>query len=190
MRQPAPKTPDLAVPLQFVRTVHDRLRRYDGLRVGDVRACPGCASTSTRKNGYQAAGKTFACLITDDGFETITLEVQQYECKSCGRSFQGDLSEFFYDECAYARPVVDLCRFHAVDNSYQAVERRLQQCYGLQVDRDTIERYDRQRGALSEPRETVDVDGSSLSLPFLAFLFGESLADKPHFAVSSHTALW
>ena len=190
MREPAPKTPDPVVPPQFVRTIHDRLRRYDGMRVGEVRPCPGCSSTSTRKNGYQAAGKTFARLITDDGFEKITLEVQQYECKSCGRSFQGDLSEFFYDDCAYARPVVDLCRFHAVDDSYQAVERRLKQCYGLQVDRDTIERYDRQHGAPPDSREKIDIDGSNLSLPFLAFLFGEDSNDNPHFVVSSHTALW
>jgi transposase-like protein len=190
MRQPAPKTPDLVVPPQFVQAVHDRLREYDGMRTGEERPCPGCSSTSTRKNGYQAAGKTFARLVTADGFEEVALEVQQYECKLCSRSFQGDLSEFFYEDCAYARPVVDLCRFHAVEDSYQAVERKLQQCYGLQVDRDTIERYNRQCGTLSDPRGKIDVDGSSLSLPFLAFVFGESLNDNPHFALSSHTALW
>ncbi|WP_302081842.1 hypothetical protein [Salinibaculum rarum] len=190
MREPAPKVPDPVVPSQFIREVHDRLRQYDGMRAGEERPCPGCSSTSTRKNGYQAAGKTFARLVTDEGFEEITLEVQQYECKSCGRSFQGDLSEFFYDDCAYARPVVDLCRFHAVDESYQAVERTLMQCYGLQVDRDTIERYDEKRGEPTESREKIDVGGSSLSLPFLAFLFGESLGNSAHFAVSSHRALW
>jgi len=190
MQHPSEKRADPTVSPRFVHAVHDQLLRYDGMRAGSERPCPGCAATSLRKNGYQAAGKTFARLVTDDGFEVVTLEVQLYECKQCGRSFQGDLTEFFYAGCAYARPIVDLCLFHVVDHSYQSVERILGQWYGLQVDRDTIERYDQRHGPTSTPREHVSVDGSELSVPFLAFLFGENRAESQQFAVSSHTALW
>lgn len=190
MQHPSEKSADPTVSPRFVRAVHDRLRRYDGMRAGTGRPCPGCTATTLRKNGYQAAGKTFARLVTDDGFETVSLEVQLYECKQCGRSFQGDLTEYFYADCAYARPIVDLCRFHAVDYTYQAVERLLGQWYGLQVDRDTIERYDRRHGPPPTPREHIAVDGSELSVPFLSFLFGESGEESTQFAVSRHTALW
>lgn len=188
MQHPDEKTLDPSVSPLFVGAVHDQLREYDGARVGAPRPCPACDSTDNRKNGSQRARKTFARLVTTDGFEEVGLAVQQYECTSCGRSFQGDLSEYFYEGCEYGRPIVDLCRFHAADASYSACERILQRRYGLQVDRDTIERYDTRFDDGSGGAD-VSVGGSRVSLRFLAFLFGEEGSDDP-FVVQSHTALW
>lgn len=189
MQDPTEKELDpIASPI-FIRSVHEELREYDGMRVGQSRPCPGCDSTDSRKNGYQRAAKTFARLVTEDGFEEVGLEVQQYECRECGRSFQGDLSEHFYEGCEYAQPIVDLCRFHAETYSYNACERLLQRLYGIQVDRDTIKRYDE---LFDEPvaRETTVIGGTEASVPFLAFLFGDGDADGPPFVFTSHSALW
>lgn len=190
MQGPTEKELDPIVSPLFVATVHDSLREYDGRRVGEPRPCPGCGSTDLRRNGYQRTPKTYARLVTESGFETVGVRVQQYECKDCGRSFQGDLSEHFYDGCAYARPVVDLCRFHAAERSYSACERRLQRLYGLQVDRDTVQRYDE---AFDDPPDTtraIVVGDAVVSLSFLTFLLGEDVEEGSHVVFQSHTALW
>lgn len=190
MQGPGAKELDPAVSPLFVGAVHDKLREYDGRRVGDPRPCPGCDSTDHRKNGYQRAAKTFARLVTETGFEEVGLEVQQYECTACGRSFQGDLSAYFYDGCRYARPIVDLAVFHAANNSYQATERLLARVYGLQVDRDTVQRYDESFDRSVASNEWMRVRDNRISLPFLAFLFDEDVDDGWPFVISSETALW
>lgn len=189
MQGPSEKILDPIVSPLFIASVHDQLREYDGMRAGDTRPCPGCGATDLRKNGYQRAAKTFARLVTEEGFEEVGLEVQQYECRRCGRSFQGDLSAHFYEGCEYAKPIVDLCRFHAARKSYNACERRLQRAYGLQVDRDTIKRYDEQ---FDDPvdSETVVIGGTTVSLRFLTFLFEDEFDSNSPFVLTSHSALW
>lgn len=188
MEEPTEKRLDPALSPLFIGTVHDKLREYDGTRVGDARPCPACGSTDHRKNGYQRASKTFARIVTDDGFEEIGLEVQQYECKDCNRSFQGDLSEYFYDGCSYAKPIVDLAVSYASENSYNSTERLLQRIYGLQIDRDTIKRYDdRFERSVGESR-WVTIRDHRVSLSFLAFLFDGD--DSWPFVISSPRALW
>lgn len=190
MRGPTQKTLDPTLSPLFIGTVHDQLREYDGRRIGRERPCPQCGSDDLRRNGYQRERKTVARLVTETGFEEVGVEVQQFECKACGGSFQGDLSELFYEGCEYARPIVDLCRFHAVENSYNACERILQEVYGLQVDRDTIRRYDGKFDDRPDTGRTVVVGGAEVSLPFLASLFGEDLGDSPHLVLRSPSALW
>lgn len=190
MEKPAEKHLDPLVSPLFVGTVHDKLREYDGRRVGEPRPCPACESTEHRKNGYQRAAKTFARLVTEDGFEEVGLEVQQYECTACGRSFQGDLSRFFYDGCEYAKPIVDLAVFHAAGDSYEGVERTFQGVYGLQIDRDTVQRYDERFEQTASPEEGITVRGHRISLRFLAFLFDQDVEDGWPFVISSETALW
>ena len=190
MQEPAEKTLDPVVSPLFVGTTHDKLREYDGKRVGDPRPCPGCESTDHRKNGYQKASKTFARIVTEDGFEDIGLQVQQYECKECGRSFQGDLSEYFYEGCEYAKPIVDLALFYAAENSYNASERLLEQIYGVQVDRDTIRRYDDRFEQPPGSMQSVTIGGNRISLAFLAFLFDEDVDGDSPFVIQSPTALW
>jgi transposase-like protein len=190
MERPAEKDFDPAVSPLFVGTVHDKLREYDGRRVGEARPCPACESTDRRKNGYQKASKTFARLVTEDGFEEVGLEVQQFECKACGRSYQGDLSAHFYEGCSYARPVVDLAVAHAAENSYNGTERVLRRTYGLQVDRDTVKRYDQRFDRSVDAEEWVTIRGNRISLPFLAFLFDADEDDGWPFVISSPKALW
>lgn len=190
MRGPTEKTLDPIVSPLFIGSVHDQLREYDGSRIGAERPCPGCGSTALRRNGYQRTPKTFARLVTESGFEEVGVEVQQFECTDCGRSFQGDLSDQFYERCEYARPIVDLCRFHAVESSYNACESTLEQVYGLQVDRDTIKRYDERFDDDPDTNRAMVVGGERVSLAFLAFLFGEDLQDSPHVVLRSPTALW
>jgi transposase-like protein len=158
--------------------------------VGDARPCPNCGSTDRRKNGYQNAPKTVARLVTREGIEDVGVQVQQYECKECGRSFQGDLSELFYEGCDYARPVVDLCLFHARQDSPSACERSLRRMYGLQVNRDTVERYTDRFDAEVMEFHPVDIAGHTYSLGFLSFLFGDDDTDPPQFVLRDKTAFW
>jgi transposase-like protein len=189
MKEPTEKRLDPVVSPLFVGTVHDKLREYDGERVGETRPCPECASTALRKNGYQRAPKTFARLITESGFEEVGLEVQQYECRECGRSFQGDTAAHFHEGCSYGEPIVDLAVFYGSMQSYAGAERSLARIYGLQVDRDTIQRYDERFDRSVDDSEWVEINGHRISLPFLAFLFDEDEDGWP-FVISSPTALW
>jgi transposase-like protein len=189
MREPADKPFDPVVSPLFVNAIHEELRRYDGQRVGDERPCPNCGSEAFRKNGYQNERKTVARLVTDDGIEDVGVEVQQYQCTDCGRSFQGDLSELFYEECAYAKPVVDLCRYHAAGRSASACERTIRRQYGLLVTHETIARYDDRFGHLDD-RYAIDIGGYEYSLEFLSFLFSSDEGDEPHFVIQRSTAIW
>ena len=189
MREPVDKQFDPVVSPLFVNAMHEELRQYAPDRAGEPRPCPNCDSTAHRKNGYQNRPKTIARLVTAGGIEDVGVDVQQYECLDCGRSFQSDLSALFYEGCRYAKPVVDLCRFHAVDASPTACERTLRRQYGLQVHRDTIERYaDRFGGEADGP--AIEIADHRYSLSFLATLFGEGDGDEPHFVIQRSTALW
>jgi hypothetical protein len=89
------------------------------------------------------------------------VNVQLYEYTNCGSRFQGAVSELFYEDCQYAKPIVDLCLFHAAENPFHASERILQNKYGLQVNRDTIQCYAERFGD-----EVADRQASrSLALP-------------------------
>jgi len=190
MRGPTEKPFDPVVSPLFLNTLHEELRRYDGRRIGSARPCPNCDSDANRKNGYQNEPKTVARLVTSEGVEDVGVEVQQYECTDCGRSFQGDLSELFYEGCEYARPIVDLCRFHAEEQSPGECEELLRRMYGLLVSRDTIERYARRFDEPVDDRSTIDIGGYDYSLSFLSFLFGEGDADEPHFVIRRSRAIW
>lgn len=189
MREPLDKPFDPVVSPLFINAIHEEIRQYAPNRLGDPRPCPNCDSTANRKNGYQNQPKTVVRLVTAGGIEDVGVDVQQYECLDCGRSFQGDLSELFYEGCSYARPVVDLCRFHAADASPTACERILRQQYGLQVHRDTIERY-ADRFDDEVDGHAVEIAGHRYSLSFLSVLFGDGDTDEPHFVIQRSTALW
>lgn len=166
------------VPRIFIEGIHAQFRRFDGMRVGDPRPCPRCGCEDVQRNGYTNDPRTFARLITDDGFETITGEVQLLRCSRCGNSFQADLSEWFYDDLHYAKPVIDLCLFHAAEKPYHACERLLQNLYGLQVDRDTIRNYVIEFGDEFAERHGVQIAGCTVSQNFLSFLFGVETVEE------------
>lgn len=189
MRGPTPRPFDPVVSPVFINSIHEGLRGYDGERVGDPRPCPNCTSDQRRKNGYQNQPKTFVRIVTEDGLEDVGVRVQQFECTDCGRSYQGDLSGLFYPGCDYAKPVVDLCRFHARNHSFAACERVLRQRYGVQVSRDTIERYVEQFDDTGD-WHPIEIAGYRYSLDFLSFLFGDADDGEPQFVISQSTAMW
>jgi len=189
MRGPAEKELDPAVSTLFVSAIHEELSQYEGQRVGEPRPCPNCGSDERRKNGYQNAPKTVARLVTADGIADVGVRVQQYECTACGRSYQGDLSELFYEGCDYAKPVVDCCRFHAREHTPTACERLLRRRYGLQVNRDTVSRYADRFDDQSD-WHAIDIAGYTYSLDFLSALFGDGDGDEPAFVIRRSRAIW
>lgn len=88
-----------------------------------------------RKHSWR--DRAFAILITETGFEEVTVTYRRYWCNDCAKPVKADLSRLFYEECHYGRPIVDLCLYLATTNTFNAVERHLRHL-GLQVGRDTV----------------------------------------------------
>jgi transposase-like protein len=83
---------------------------------------PHCGETTVWKNGYRT-DRLLAVLITEDGFDEITVEIQRYQCSACRCPYDSDILELFYEELEYAKPVFDLCLFRAATNPFHACER-------------------------------------------------------------------
>jgi transposase-like protein len=176
MHKTEEKTLNSLVPLGLIHAFQNWFRGFQGQRVGDPRPCPKCGETTVWKNGYRT-DRLFAILITEDGFDEITVEIQRYQCSECRHSYDGDSSEWFYEDCEYAKPVVDLCLFHVAENPFHACERILQNQYGLQVDRDTIQTYAERFGDEVADRHGVKIADATVSMNFLSLLFGVSTVE-------------
>lgn len=163
---------DALVPLPLIHSIHDGLRSYAGTRLGKPRPCPHCGQIDYHK--HDTRPRTFAVLVTEDGFEEVTISVQRYWCKHCEQPVDSDMSELFYEGCLYGKPIVDLCLYHAAKNPFNRVERILHTHYGIQVDRDTVQRYAELFAERVEDRHSVTVADEPLSLNFLSLLFGTS----------------
>lgn len=164
MRNTTGKELDALGPVLLIHSIHDGLRRYEGARLGKPRPCPDCSETDYYK--HDTRPRTFAILITEDGFEEVIVAVQRYWCKHCEKPVDSDISELFYEDCLYGTLIVDLCLYHAAENPFHRVERILHTHYGLQVDRDTIQRY---------AERFAD---EALSLNFLSLLFGTNTVEE------------
>ena len=139
MKQPTERELDALAPLPLIHAIHDGLRGYEGTRLDKPRSCPHCGEIDYHK--HDSRSRRFAVLITEDGFENVTVSVQRYWCKQCKKPVDADLSELFYDDCLYGKPIVDLYLYHAAENPLNRIERILHTYYGIQVDWDTIQRY-------------------------------------------------
>lgn len=90
MHETEEKTLNSLVPLGLIRAFQSWFRGFQGQRVGDPRPCPKCSETTVWKNGYRT-DRLFAILITEDGFDEITVEIQRYQCSECRHSYDGAL---------------------------------------------------------------------------------------------------
>jgi len=170
MKNTTKKELDALAPLPLIRSIHDGIRSYEGTRLAEPRPCPDCGNTDYHKHDTRT--RIFAVLITEDGFEEVPVTVQRYWCKDCEKPVDADMSELFYEECLYGKPIVDLCLYHSAQNPFNRVERILHTHYGIQVDRDTIQRYAELFADRIQDRHGVTVAGESLSINFLSALFG------------------
>jgi transposase-like protein len=170
MKNTSEKELDSLVPLALIHAIHDGVRSYEGTRLDQPRPCPSCGHTDYHKHDTRT--RVFAVLITEDGFEEVPVTVQRYWCKHCEKPVDADMSELFYEECLYGKPIVDLCLYHAAQNPFNRVERILHTHYGIQVDRDTIQRYAELFADRIQDRHGVTVAGEPLSVNFLSALFG------------------
>jgi hypothetical protein len=174
MNTPTEKELDALAPLPLIHAIHDGLRGYEGTRLAEPRPCPDCGNIDYHKHDTRT--RVFAVLITEDGFEKVTVTVQRYWCKHCEKPVDADMSDLFYEECLYGKPIVDLCLYHAAENPFNRVERILHTHYGIQVDRDTIQRYAELFADRVQDRHAVTVADEPLSVNFLSLLFGTSTA--------------
>lgn len=76
MKNTTEKELDALGPVPLIHSIPDGLRRYEGTRLAEPRPCPDCGETDYHK--HDTRPRTFAILITEDGFEEITVVVQQY----------------------------------------------------------------------------------------------------------------
>ena len=139
MKNTTEKELDALMPVSLINSIHDGLRRYDGTRLSKPRPCPDCENTDYHK--HDTRPRTFAVLITEDGFEEVTISVQCYWCKHCEKPVDSDMVELFYEAVSTGNPIVDLCLYHAAENPFDVVERILHTHYDIQVDRNTVQRY-------------------------------------------------
>jgi putative phosphoribosyl transferase len=139
MKNTTEKELDALVPLPLIHAIHDGFRSYEGTRLAEPRPCLHCGQTDYHK--HDTRPRTFAVLVTEDGFEEVTVAVQRYWCKRCEQPVDSDMFELFYEDCLYGKPIVDLCLYHAAKNPFNRVERILHTHYGIQADRDTVQRY-------------------------------------------------
>jgi hypothetical protein len=175
MRRPNPKETGTFHSEFLAEAVRNWLRWQHGTRLTEPRPCPDCGEQHYRKHDFKE--RIFAMLITDDGFEEITVEYRRFWCKNCERTVSANLSSLFYDDCLYAKPIVNLCLALAAENSPTAVENHLQKI-GIQVDKDTVARYVREFGDKFAERHGITVAGESLAQNVLAALFGVETVEE------------
>ena len=174
MHETEEKTLNSLVLLGLIHAIH---RWFRGLQ-GQLTLSEVWRNHTIWKNGYRT-DRLFAVLITEDGFEEVTVEIQCYQCSQCQLAYDGDTAKLFYEGCEYTKPVVDFCLFHAAKNpGFTRVNRILQNQYGLQVDRDTIQRYTELFGDEVAEQHGVTIAGCTLSLNFLSLLFDVSTVDE------------
>jgi hypothetical protein len=163
----------------LVEAVRMKLRWYEGTRIDEPCSCPDCGEDNYRKHDFE--DRIFAILITEDGFEKIRIEYRRFWCKTCKQTFSTDLSEYFYEDCRYGKPIVNLCLQLAAKMPPTQVEKQLQQI-GIQVDRDTVSRYVELFGENFAEQHGITVAGEPLAQNVLAALFDvdtvENLKDE------------
>ncbi len=125
--------------LPLTHSIHDGIRSYEGTQLAKPRPCPHYRGSDYRK--HDSRPRRFAVLITEDGFEDVTVTIQRYWCKQYEKRVDAEMSERFYEDCLYCKPIVDLWLYHASENLFNRSKRIPHIHYGIQVDRDTIQRY-------------------------------------------------
>ena len=155
--------------------VQMKLRWYHGTRLTKSRPCPDCGEENYRKHDFE--DRIFAILITEDGFEEITVKQRRFWCNNCQQTVSADRSSLFYDDCLYGKPIVNLCLQLASKMSNTAVEEHLQQI-GIQVDKDTVRRYVEQFGENFAEQHGITVAGESLAQNVLGALFEVETVDE------------
>lgn len=175
MQPPKPKSPDDLAPDFLIEGVRSRCRSYEGTRLSEPQPCPDCGGQNYRDHEWR--DRTFARLITESGFEEVKIEYRRYWCKHCEKPFPADVSELFYEDCLYGKPIVDLCLYLAAENPYNRVEKHLHHL-GIQVDRDTVQRYAELFGDRLADQHGLKIADAPVSINFLSFLFGVDTAEE------------
>lgn len=65
----------------LAEAVRNWLRWQHGTRLTEPGPCPDCAEQNYRKHDFKE--RVFAMLITEEGFEEITVEYRRFWCKNC-----------------------------------------------------------------------------------------------------------
>jgi hypothetical protein len=142
------------------------LLQLHGKLYQDPPPCPGCGSEVRRRHDKRP--RLFATVITEEGFQQVTVWVKRYRCKGCGRTYRSRSP--FYPGCVYGNLVVDTCLYLAAANPFCRVEAVLQEL-GLQVDRDTVRGYVHRFGRRARRIAGVRIDGGSVAINLVRLLF-------------------
>ncbi len=176
MRRPAEKQLSQIIPL-LPEAVRKVLSEYHNKLYSEKRPCPNCGSENVVKRGTEP--RIFCTLITENGYQDITVWVKRLQCKECNTQFYAQAP--FYDNCGYGKPIVDLCLAFAANMPYNRSEASLTDL-GIQVDRDTIKNYSKIFYERAEKYAGLSLLGANLAINVLKILTGaenvEQLREK------------
>lgn len=136
MQRPRKKKINKLTPKLLYKPVQGYLKEFQDDFYGKPRACPNCKSNKRKKAIVEE--KLFCIIIVNSKFKRITVFVQRFQCKDCGKTYYAKAP--FYDNLMYAKPIVDLILYLAAKNPFHRIEAKLLE-YGIQVDEDTCRNY-------------------------------------------------
>jgi endogenous inhibitor of DNA gyrase (YacG/DUF329 family) len=137
MRNPKTKTIHKLTPEIITKLFSQAIRmEYQGKVYGEYGPCPRCGNEKSW--AYDKKKKIFCKLITEGGFEDITITLVTRECSRCRKVFYPKSP--YYPGCSYGKPLIDFILFLAAKNPYNRVENILLN-FGIQVDRDSVKNY-------------------------------------------------
>ena len=137
MRNPRPKKLHSLVPELITKIFSQAIKlEYQNKVYDEHGSCPHCGNKKSW--AYCKKKKIFCRLITEDGFEDITVTFVTRQCAKCRRTFYPETP--FYPNCSYSKPLVDLVLFLVAKNPFNRVETILLN-FGLQIDRDSVKNY-------------------------------------------------
>ncbi len=172
MRRPRPKKISSLAPGLLSESVREILLQLQDKTYDDPPPCPRCGSEKRKRHDRRK--RTYATIITDEGFRTINVWIKRYVCKVCGKVYYSQSPQSpqspFYPGCLYGRAVVDTCLYLAAHNPFCRVEAILQS-WGLQIDRDTIRSYVRRFGRRARNMAGVRIDTASVAINLVRLLF-------------------
>lgn len=166
MQMPHKKKINKITPVLLYKPTQQYLKEFQGDFYDKPRNCPRCRSNKRKK--LTAEEKLFCIIIVNGKFKRITVFVQRFQCKDCGKTYIAKAP--FYDKIMYGKPIVDLILYLAAKNPFHRIETKLLG-YGIQVDEDTCKNYAIKFQEKARKYAKISVLGKDVGINLLKVMF-------------------